>query len=122
MSDLRMCTMCLRYKPPDEFTRRPDHRSQCRDCRNAYLRERRKTPGTVKTHSYGGYTQGCRCDTCKSAKAAYMAARRGLAYIQPALSDSQDITHATRFAYEERGCRCGPCVAHQRSSSRHPAA
>lgn len=79
-------------------------------------------------HGYGKYSNGCRCEVCKAAKAAYMAKRRrfgrGIAQRwtthtpgRPALSEpgvgryvAPVESHGTRFAYEEHGCCCLPCT------------
>ncbi len=75
----------------------------------------------IGTHGYGGYTQGCRCETCTDAKAAYMRRRRTDAYTADTAPETDPaVTHRTRFAYEERGCRCDACVTAERRSSRHP--
>jgi hypothetical protein len=72
-------------------------------------------------HGYGAYTSGCRCDTCRDAKAAYMRGRRDAAYLRgPAVVTDPRVRHGTRSAYEERGCRCDECAALQRECSRHP--
>lgn len=72
----------------------------------------------VFTHNYSGYSNGCRCGTCKDAKAGYMRERRATAYLEVAQS-VPGITHG-RFGYEERGCRCDVCVAARRLSQRRP--
>ena len=74
----------------------------------------------VRTHGYGGYTNGCRCRICADAKAARMRERRAAAYVTDSgpVTDPT-VTHGTRFAYEERGCRCETCVTAERSSSRY---
>ena len=71
-------------------------------------------------HGYGGYTSGCRCDTCRDAKADYMAGRRASASLRAAAVADPQLRHGTRHAYEERGCRCDECTAFQRYCSRHP--
>ena len=67
-------------------------------------------------HGYTRYTHGCRCQKCREAKAAYMAARRSAAY-RDDHQVPEGITHGTRFAYEEHGCRCEACVATQADGS-----
>jgi len=78
-------------------------------------------PGrTVRTHGYGGYTHGCRCDDCKKGNADYKARRRAAATLRPSVKPVEDITHG-RYGYEERGCRCDVCVeARQRGQGRTP--
>lgn len=71
------------------------------------------------THGYGGYTRGCRCDNCRTAKADYVRQRRDAARalanrIGNGVSTSgrhyvSGITHG-RYGYEERGCRCDICL------------
>ena len=70
----------------------------------------------VTIHGYGGYTNGCRCDVCRQAKADYMRDRRATAYLEPQ-QPVPDITHG-RFGYEERGCRCDVCVGARREGWR----
>ena len=83
------------------------------NCVNCYRRDRR-TAGVanVRTHGYGGYTQGCKCGICRAAKAAYMAKRRAEA-LRATDKVIEGIRHGTRYAYEERGCRCDVCMAAQ---------
>lgn len=86
-------------------------------------------------HGYGRYSRGCRCDICKAAKAEYMRRKRrratATARIHTIGSDGTTgsqitratalqpgairyiafgVTHGTRSAYEERGCRCPACT------------
>lgn len=77
-------------------------------------------------HGYIRYTRGCRCEVCRAAKADYMRARRaeargqaqvhtfwakqGGAWGDGAIRHVANVAnHGTRFAYEERGCRCLEC-------------
>lgn len=81
-------------------------------CRTCYSAERRAEGITVITHGYGGYTSGCRCEECKTAKREYMAARRGDGYLAwHIIPDS--VTHGARSTFEEHGCRCDTCVTAQ---------
>jgi hypothetical protein len=76
--------------------------------------------GRVRAHGYSGYSNGCRCETCRAAKADYMARRRADAYVTDSTPEADpDITHGTRSAYEERGCRCAQCCANQETCSRY---
>lgn len=66
-------------------------------------------------HGYGPYTHGCRCDTCRAAKATYMRRRRAAAKLAAEADPNRDVTtarvlHGTRHAYEEHGCRCTSCT------------
>jgi hypothetical protein len=71
----------------------------------------------VYTHGYSGYTNGCRCDTCRAAKATYMRTRRAQARALAAATarltgrprHAPGVTHATSYAYFEKGCRCPAC-------------
>lgn len=72
----------------------------------------------ILTHGYGGYTRGCRCDVCRSAKAAYLRRRRNRAReLARRFTDGQGrhlatgITHGTAVGYDESGCRCQPCTS-----------
>jgi hypothetical protein len=71
----------------------------------------------VLTHGYGSYTDGCRCRTCKDAKADYQARRRAEAYSADH-EMPENVSHGCRSTYEEHGCRCGPCK--QSQAGRHP--
>jgi hypothetical protein len=71
-----------------------------------------------RIHGYGGYSNGCRCEVCRAAKADYMGRRRAAAFVNTDPGPVPGVTHGTRFAYEERGCRCGPCVTAERASTR----
>lgn len=78
-------------------------------------------------HGYGKYSHGCRCKTCREAKTEYMRKRRADARLLAQAHTSWAVKggawgngavrflapverHGTRFAYEERGCRCGDCT------------
>ena len=89
----------------------------CRPCYGAGLIAAGKLP-----HGYNRYTYGCRCGICKAAKADYMSARRGAAFLNTAPSPVPGITHG-RAGYEEQGCRCEVCVEGKRANWRrsHPA-
>ena len=89
---------------------------------------RRERGGAVTAHGYSGYANGCRCETCKAAKAAYMSEKRiaATASAQPGTAVT-GVTHGTRSAYKDKGCRCEKCVEFMRSTwrrwdrdSRHP--
>jgi hypothetical protein len=64
--------------------------------------------------TYSRYTNGCRCDQCRAAKAAYMKARRTEALATAQRNPFQvarGIKHGTWHGYDEHGCRCDPCVS-----------
>ena len=83
-------------------------------------------------HGYGAYTNGCRCDVCRAAKAEYMRERRaaGRAKAQmhtrsstggrPAKETARAVgavryvaplrRHGTRAGSDESGCRCFRCT------------
>ena len=117
VADSKMCTECLETKPFSEFHRNatlPDGRHcECKDCARLT-----RDGSRVSTHSYGGYTQGCRCDICRDAKAAYMRKRRRAASLNPASGPVEGIKHGTLFGYQERGCRCDDCVEAKRNDGR----
>lgn len=79
-------------------------------------------------HGYGPYSNGCRCETCRAAKAAYMRERRaaGTVLLRAAQArqntlrpHSRTATHGTRAGYETHGCRCKRCrAAHNASDKR----
>lgn len=85
----------------------------------------------MKTHRYSAYTNGCRCEVCRAAKADYMRERRAAARVLAQKHTSAPTgkrprstacapgatrylasvdRHGTRFAYEEWGCRCFDCT------------
>lgn len=83
------------------------------------------------SHGYVAYTRGCRCGVCRRAKADYIrerrAAARAIAQRYTRSSTGRrgtsttawaegairyvaiGVTHGTRYAYDERGCRCRAC-------------
>jgi hypothetical protein len=67
-----------------------------------------------KDHTYNTYARGCRCLTCKAAKAEYMRVRRAEARDLAAFLRSRKPLHpfgsGSVAQYEERGCRCYECV------------
>lgn len=79
--------------------------------------DRREHRNTINTHGYGGYTLGCRCEICTAAKAAYMSEKRiaATASAQPGIAVT-GVTHGTRSAYKDKGCRCEKCVAFMRET------
>lgn len=83
---------------------------------------RRGAVDGVSDHGYAAYSHGCRCDTCRTAKADYMRAKRAQAkhvglvrlnlrkvgeYPRPTVAG---VTHGTAHAYKDNGCRCLPCT------------
>ena len=112
----KICRRCLRTKPLDQFWRNrahPDgHCSWCKDCMHKHRGE------NVMSHGYAGYTAGCRCATCREAKRVYMAERRAAAIRNTSTEPVPGVTHGTRFAFEERGCRCPECVRAQADPER----
>lgn len=92
----------------------------------------------TEAHGYVPYTKGCRCDTCRAAKAEYMRQRRANAReiarqhtagptgapgnrhnaFAPGATRyiAKDVKHGGRAAYDEHGCRCRECTdAHHHS-------
>jgi hypothetical protein len=79
----------------------------------------RYASGGVTTHGYGAYSNGCRCEICREAKAAYMRKLRDRRhrlrrYVQ-GLPDAgryvvDGITHGYA-GYQEFSCRCRICRA-----------
>lgn len=86
-------------------------------------------------HGYGPYTNGCRCDVCKAAKADYQRAKRADAravaaqYTTPMKTSDRPVVpgrrrmrvgdlryvvaaakHGSAASYIELGCRCIPCT------------
>jgi hypothetical protein len=67
-------------------------------------------------HGYNRYSNGCRCETCRAAKAAYIGERRRAATARAAPGRVvPGIKHGTRRGYKELGCRCEPCTAEMRA-------
>jgi hypothetical protein len=62
-------------------------------------------------HGYSAYSNGCRCQVCRDAKAAYMSSKRkeATASAQAGMS-VESARHGTRVAYKDYGCRCETCV------------
>jgi len=70
----------------------------------------------VQTHGYGGYTRGCRCETCKSDRAAYLRNRRAAAAARRIAAEAagqvyvaDGIRHGTTSGYKNASCRCPEC-------------
>jgi queuine/archaeosine tRNA-ribosyltransferase len=84
---------------------------------------------TGRPHDYRRYassTDPCRCQQCRASKAAYMRERRRAAaenakrwFAAGHTHVAEGVTHGTRSAYEEHGCRCDRCSRHQPVSSRY---
>lgn len=87
-------------------------------------------------HGYVAYTHGCRCDECRTAKAAYIRERRQVAReVAARLSTNltgnrgrewpvgterhyvPGIRHGSSYAYHERGCRCLDCTQWETATS-----
>lgn len=79
-------------------------------------------------HGYGPYSNGCRCDTCRAAKADYMRTKRARA---AALRIAVEIATGGRIryyagdhfqhglaGYQDLGCRCPTCTAAKSASDR----
>ncbi len=71
----------------------------------------------VRTHGYGGYSRGCRCDTCTEAKRVYIATARSRAASRRELIEAgggryfvEGVTHGYD-AYQNLACRCDECRA-----------
>lgn len=105
------------------------HNSPCLS-EEAYRRQiaessERKRDGRyqVQVHGYGSYTSGCRCGICTAAKTGHMAAQRAEAVrkAKPGVA-VQGVTHATRVAYKDKGCRCEKCVDFMRDYWRQESA
>lgn len=89
-------------------------------------------------HGYGSYTHGCRCEVCKTAKAAYMSERRRAGRARAAANTRTatgkrgnrhnafgvgatrnvvaGVTHG-RYAYDVHGCRCRDCTTAKSSGT-----
>jgi hypothetical protein len=70
----------------------------------------------VATHGYGGYTNGCRCETCRAAKRQYMRDKRAKASQRRIRTGNrrfiaEGITHGTYAGYADAQCRCYLCSA-----------
>ena len=75
-----------------------------------------------ENHGYGPYTNGCRCEICRKAKAAYSARARAAGRENARAGRyPSGVTHGSRSAYEERGCRCEKCCARQLARHRADA-
>lgn len=69
----------------------------------------------VKTHGYGGYTNGCRCATCRQAKADYTREARMRARWRSGTDGGGSFKHG-RSGYDNAICRCGVCCAAKRAA------
>ena len=65
----------------------------------------------MTVHGYNAYSNGCRCQTCRDAKAAYTSSKRkqATANARPGVP-VEGARHGTRVAYKDHGCRCEACV------------
>ena len=76
----------------------------------------RDAPPYKGPHGYGGYSAGCRCDSCRIGKRNYMRAKRKTAArTQRAAADpdtyvAPGITHGTYSGYTDSYCRCAACL------------
>lgn len=75
----------------------------------------RFAPRPTDVHDYSRYAHGCRCETCKAAKAAYVrTCRAAAAELRKAITAAgstfvvEDISHGLG-GYQNRGCRCRVC-------------
>lgn len=62
----------------------------------------------IRTHGYSGYAHGCRCDTCRAAKAAYVRVKRAAARANQGVKGQLEITHGYA-GYQDACCRCYVC-------------
>jgi hypothetical protein len=90
--------------------------------RNAIGRFVSTRPVDVDVHDYARYSQGCRCETCKAAKAEYIRTRRATAagLRRQAAAAGQvyvaaGITHGAS-GYRDASCRCDVCCRAKKAS------
>jgi rubredoxin len=90
--------------------------------RNAVGRFASTRPAGVDVHDYARYSQGCRCETCKAAKADYIRTRRAAAagLRRQAVAAGQvyvaaGITHGAS-GYRDASCRCPVCCRAKKAS------
>jgi hypothetical protein len=89
--------------------------SAVRDLLGKFTSSQVTTPG-VEVHNYARYSRGgCRCETCKAAKAEYVRTRRaataGLRKQAAAAGQvyiAQGISHGYS-GYRDASCRCSVC-------------
>lgn len=69
----------------------------------------------ARGHGYSGYTNGCRCEVCREAKAAYIRGKRRRAALRRVLAErwglfyvAQGIAHGIA-GYQDHQCRCEVC-------------
>lgn len=77
----------------------------------------------VATHGYGGYSAGCRCDVCRTAKRLYMRDKRAKATARRKQAEgltfiAVGITHGTYAGYTDAQCRCHMCKDAKADSDR----
>jgi hypothetical protein len=82
----------------------------------------------IRTHGYGGYSRGCRCEVCKSEKAFYMrdkravaARRRRAAQFTGKTYVAAGVYHGTAASYQDAHCRCSLCCEAKRQAGEHSA-
>lgn len=82
----------------------------------------------MSTHGYAGYTNGCRCEVCRTGKRLYMrdkrrtASRRRQQAANPRKYVAEGITHGTYAGYTDAQCRCSPCAAAKSENDRRRGA
>lgn len=74
----------------------------------------------IRTHGYGGYSNGCRCGTCRTAKAAYIRDKRAKARAhvgkpvgEKGRAHVPGIKHGIA-GYKDHLCRCEVCTEAKR--------
>lgn len=72
----------------------------------------------MSDHGYNAYTHGCRCTTCREAKAAYMREKRRKSRDLPRPAVDAETGryvapidhHGTVHGYQQHCCRCLECT------------
>lgn len=94
------CGAVFPVDPADPF----DAHGQYLDHLEVHEADENEQMPVMTRHGYGAYTNGCRCEVCRRAKAAYMRLKRAA---EPT-GHVEGITHGYA-GYQDYKCRCDIC-------------
>ena len=112
---MKRCNRCRETKPENAFgsdrSRRDGLSPRCRECHNAYQRQRQARtlpPGDPRHGTKNGATNfSCKCEPCKAKRLEIVKAQKE-SQCARGLRPS-DPRHGTYNAYNKWGCRCDAC-------------